>query len=108
MASNPKHKESEKKPLSKQEFYTQAKLFTDYINYDWDSDKTWLAFMNANKETVAEESDKEQSRREFFKQHFQGKFDTSFYLKNESEKERFIEFVKFNNTLTCLSAVSER
>ena len=64
--------------------------------------------MTANPEIVSEERDKEQSKREFFKLHMHGKFDTNFYLQNEDEKGRFIEFVKYNNTLYCLSAASER
>ena len=64
--------------------------------------------MTANPEIMTEERDKEQSKREYFKQHIHRKFDTNFYLQNEDEKERFIEFVKYNNTLYCLSAASER
>ena len=41
MTKAAKQKEDEPRQLSQQEFFTQAKIFTDYINHDWDSDKAW-------------------------------------------------------------------
>ena len=42
-------------------------MFVDYINHNWDEDKAWQAFMNANPEIIADLRDKEESKREFFK-----------------------------------------
>ena len=59
MAKSPEQKPKQPEPLSQQEFFSQAKLFTDYINYDWESDTKWKAFVTANPEIMAEERDKE-------------------------------------------------
>jgi len=62
---------SSEEEMTKQEkstlFMKQSRIFVDYINFDWDGDKAWQAFMTANPEIVADKRDKEESKREFFK-----------------------------------------
>ena len=52
--------------------------------------------------------DKEESRREFYKQNFNSKFDVHFAITTDEERDEFLEFVKYNNTLRNLTAIHER
>ena len=86
----------------------QQRFFLDYISYDFDEDKAWIAFMEANPEIMKEPRDKEEAKREFYKAHINSRFDTNFTIADEEERDRFIHFVKYNNTLRCLTAIHEK
>ena len=58
-----------KRPLNPA-FGKQARLFVDYINFDWEEDKDWLKFVEDNPDIIKDARDKETARREYFKLHY--------------------------------------
>ena len=50
-----KGEDSNEAELEKEKIFTQqSRIFIDYINHDWEEDKAWQAFMNANPEIMAD------------------------------------------------------
>jgi len=81
-------------------------MFYDYINYDWSNDNDFKAASKL-RGAFANKREEEEFRRKYYQQSIDPNFEVFFHL-NEDDRERFLEFVRYQTDLISLEDLKMR